>query len=162
MLCSNGITCYECIIDCRCNITCKLHLNETCFFILQYSSLDTSPISVYIMHPFWNRLVEVSIFEASPCIWYTHNKLSSHFQYMPRWVAPNLMTFGGFLMTAFNFLIVAYFDYNFVASAEPPVSPSISPLPRWLWLLIGTSLFVAYTLGITNHCKIYISYVRLC
>ncbi|XP_077283699.1 ethanolaminephosphotransferase 1-like [Arctopsyche grandis] len=90
----------------------------------KYSSMDTSPISVYIMHPFWNRLVE----------------------YMPRWVAPNLMTFAGFLLTVLNFVIVAYFDYNFVASAIPPANPPMPPLPRWLWLLIGISLFVAYTL----------------
>lgn len=123
-------------------------MKKNLFLILQYSSMDTSPISVYIMHPFWNRLVEVSAIEISEdLVKHQPVKKPLYFQYMPRWVAPNLMTFTGFLMTAFNFLIVAYFDYNFTASAEPPISSTISPLPRWLWLLIGTSLFVAYTLG---------------
>jgi len=26
---------------------------------MQYSSVDTSPVSRYVMHPFWNSLVEV-------------------------------------------------------------------------------------------------------
>ena len=26
---------------------------------MQYSSIDTSPVSQYVMHPFWNWLVEV-------------------------------------------------------------------------------------------------------
>lgn len=29
------------------------------FSTFQYSSLDTSPLSVYVMHPFWNSLVKV-------------------------------------------------------------------------------------------------------
>ena len=28
-------------------------------FFLQYNSLDNSPISVYISHPFWNQVVKV-------------------------------------------------------------------------------------------------------
>lgn len=34
---------------------CLTHLN----LILQYSSMDTSPLSVYVMHPFWNKVVQV-------------------------------------------------------------------------------------------------------
>lgn len=26
----------------------------------KYSSIDTNPIGIYVMHPFWNKLVEVS------------------------------------------------------------------------------------------------------
>lgn len=29
------------------------------FLYFQYSSVDTSPLSVYIMHPFWNKVVHV-------------------------------------------------------------------------------------------------------
>lgn len=33
--------------------------NNQIFFWLQYSSIDTSPLSVNVMHPFWNYLVQV-------------------------------------------------------------------------------------------------------
>lgn len=29
------------------------------FFLFQYSAVDTSPVSKYITHPFWNWVVEV-------------------------------------------------------------------------------------------------------
>lgn len=28
-------------------------------FFLQYNAIDTNPLSIYVMHPFWNKLVEV-------------------------------------------------------------------------------------------------------
>jgi len=28
---------------------------------MKYNSIDTSPVSKYVMHPFWNWLVEVCI-----------------------------------------------------------------------------------------------------
>ena len=31
-------------------------------FLQQYSSRDTSPLAVYVMHPFWNQAVKVSLF----------------------------------------------------------------------------------------------------
>lgn len=34
--------------------------NKKCFFFLQYNAIDTSPISIYVMQPFWNWCVEVS------------------------------------------------------------------------------------------------------
>lgn len=37
-------------------------LNENLSF-LQYNAKDTSPLSVYVMHPFWNWIVQVRIFE---------------------------------------------------------------------------------------------------
>lgn len=30
-----------------------------CWLFLQYSSIDTSYLSVYVMHPFWNKCVQV-------------------------------------------------------------------------------------------------------
>jgi sn-1,2-diacylglycerol ethanolamine- and cholinephosphotranferases len=36
----------------------KHHLNG--FDNYKYSSVDTNPIGIYVMHPFWNKLVEVS------------------------------------------------------------------------------------------------------
>lgn len=45
---------------------------------LQYNSVDTSPLSNYVMHPFWNNVVKVLMLSTSPC-WcrsFTHLPLS--------------------------------------------------------------------------------------
>ncbi|XP_065342656.1 ethanolaminephosphotransferase 1-like [Cloeon dipterum] len=88
----------------------------------KYSSIDTSPLSIYVMHPFWNTVVKLC----------------------PRWVAPNLLTFVGFLFTVLNFILFSYYDYNFYASSSD--HPEVSPLPRWLWATAALNLFLAYTL----------------
>ncbi|XP_066592681.1 ethanolaminephosphotransferase 1-like [Prorops nasuta] len=88
----------------------------------KYSSLDTSPLSVYIMHPFWNRVV----------------------QYCPKWIAPNLLTFSGFLFTVLNFLIFASYDYYFYASSND--HPEYPPVPQWIFGLAAFNIFMAYTL----------------
>ena len=33
-----------------------------CLALLQYSAVDTSPLSKYVMHPFWNAVVKVDSF----------------------------------------------------------------------------------------------------
>ena len=66
-------------------------------------------------------------------------------QYVPQWVAPNLLTFTGWLMVMFNFALLSYYDpdylttYNTVGVVRPPI-------PRWVWLFCGVSHFVSYTL----------------
>ncbi|EDM02994.1 similar to mKIAA1724 protein (predicted), isoform CRA_b [Rattus norvegicus] len=60
----------------------------------KYSALDTNPLSLYVMHPFWNTIVKV----------------------FPTWLAPNLITFSGFMLLVFNFLLLTYFDPDFYAS----------------------------------------------
>ncbi|ERE67376.1 ethanolaminephosphotransferase 1 [Cricetulus griseus] len=84
-----------------------------------YSALDTNPLSLYIMHPFWNTIVKV----------------------FPTWLAPNLITFSGFLLVVFNFLLLTYFDPDFYASA-----PGHKHVPDWVWIVVGILNFVAYTL----------------
>ncbi|XP_026464573.1 ethanolaminephosphotransferase 1-like [Ctenocephalides felis] len=79
----------------------------------KYNSKDTSIFSVHVMHPFWDRCVE----------------------YCPRWIAPNLLTFAGFLLTVLNFF--CWYDYFF---------DSAIGIPPWVWLFVGVNLFVAYTL----------------
>uniref|UniRef100_A0A2K6FSZ1 Selenoprotein I n=1 Tax=Propithecus coquereli TaxID=379532 RepID=A0A2K6FSZ1_PROCO len=61
----------------------------------KYSAVDINPLSLYIMHPFWNTIVKV----------------------FSTWLVPNLITFSGFLLVVFNFLLMAYFDPDFYASA---------------------------------------------
>ncbi|KAJ9582705.1 hypothetical protein L9F63_022946, partial [Diploptera punctata] len=84
-------------------------------------ALDTSPLSIYVMHPFWNRVVE----------------------WCPKWIAPNLLTFVGFLFTVLNFLMFTYYDYDFYASSDVP---EVAPVPRWVWGVAAISIFLAYTL----------------
>ncbi|XP_068140443.1 ethanolaminephosphotransferase 1 [Drosophila tropicalis] len=87
----------------------------------KYSAIDTSPLSQYVMHPFWNWLVE----------------------FFPRWFAPNLMTFLGFLFSAMNLVLLSYYDWNFDASSG---AEDTTPIPPWVWLCTGLNIFIAYTL----------------
>lgn len=74
------------------------------------------------MHPFWNNVVE----------------------YFPKWVAPNVMTFLGFLFTVLNFIILSYYDWGYWANSD---EPGTSPVPDWVWIVAAFNIFVAYTLG---------------
>nr|XP_033792604.1 ethanolaminephosphotransferase 1 isoform X2 [Geotrypetes seraphini] len=85
----------------------------------KYSAVDTNPFSLYLMHPFWNAIVKI----------------------FPRWLAPNLITFCGFLLLVFNFFLVAFYDPDFYASALGQ-----QHIPAWVWIVIGILHFTAYTL----------------
>ncbi|ALC38022.1 CG31697 [Drosophila busckii] len=95
------------------------HLNG--FDNYKYSAIDTSPLSQYVMHPFWNWLVK----------------------FFPRWFAPNLMTFLGFLFGAMNLVLLSYYDWNFEASSG---EAHTTPIPSWVWFCAAINVFVAYTL----------------
>lgn len=88
----------------------------------KYSSIDTSPLSIYIMHPLWNKVVLL----------------------FPKWIAPNVLTFVGFLFTVFNFILFSYYDYYFYASSS--VHQWDRPIPRWVWAVAAINIFLAYTL----------------
>ncbi|XP_072913145.1 ethanolaminephosphotransferase 1 isoform X1 [Hemitrygon akajei] len=85
----------------------------------KYSAVDTNPLSVYVMHPFWNSVVKI----------------------LPTWLAPNLLTFCGFMLLVLNFCMLAYFDYDFYASGE-----GYEHVPSWVWVVAGLLNFTAYTL----------------
>lgn len=59
-------------------------------------------------------------------------------------MAPNLITFTGFLFTIVNFLLIGYYDYGFTA-----VNDEEHPIPRWVWFVASINIFLAYTLGVT-------------
>ncbi|KPI96782.1 PREDICTED: ethanolaminephosphotransferase 1 [Papilio xuthus] len=88
----------------------------------KYNSVDTSILSNYVMHPFWDWCV----------------------QFCPVWVAPNLLTFTGFLLTVLNFLLFSYYDYGFHALTEENITND--HIPNWVWAVTAINLFVAYTL----------------
>ncbi|XP_013114241.1 ethanolaminephosphotransferase 1 [Stomoxys calcitrans] len=85
----------------------------------KYSSIDTSYLSVYVMHPFWNKCVE----------------------FLPMWLAPNILTFVGFLMTVINFLLLAYYDWDFAAA-----NPAENTVPRWVWSVAALNIMLYYNL----------------
>ncbi|VUZ50413.1 unnamed protein product [Hymenolepis diminuta] len=64
----------------------------------KYACIDTSPLSNYVMHPFWNYIVH----------------------YCPRWLAPNTLTVLGFGLTVLNFLILTKYDWDLKSPYETP------------------------------------------
>ncbi|XP_050701938.1 ethanolaminephosphotransferase 1-like [Eriocheir sinensis] len=90
----------------------------------KYSAQDTSPLSNYVMHPFWNAVVKIC----------------------PRWVAPNVLTFVGFLFTVGNFVLLAFYDYSYYASSDDPPGDKYPPIPNWVWLACAFNHFMAHTL----------------
>ncbi|XP_060793602.1 ethanolaminephosphotransferase 1 isoform X2 [Neoarius graeffei] len=85
----------------------------------KYSAVDTNPLSIYVMHPFWNSMVKI----------------------LPTWLAPNLITFTGFMFLVLNFAILSFYDFDFYASAA-----GHSHVPSWVWIAAGLFNFLAYTL----------------
>jgi len=100
------------------------------FDTYKYSSKDTSPLSEYVMHPFWNQVVKIC----------------------PLWVAPNLLTFVGFLCCIGHFGLLALYDYDFRSATAPPgVSglpdlPAGVAVPSWVWVGVAVLLFLSHTL----------------
>ncbi|KAB7496605.1 Ethanolaminephosphotransferase 1 [Armadillidium nasatum] len=90
----------------------------------KYSAKDTSPLSNYVMHPFWNTVVKLC----------------------PRKVAPNVLTFVGFLFTVANFVILSVYDPYYYASSEEPPGSSYPLVPDWIWLVCAMNHFLAHTL----------------
>ncbi|ROT71779.1 ethanolaminephosphotransferase 1 isoform X1 [Penaeus vannamei] len=92
----------------------------------KYSAQDTSPLSNYVMHPFWNTVVKIC----------------------PRWIAPNVLTFVGFLFTVANFVLLSFYDYSYYASSVdiPPETGPYPPVPNWVWIVCALNHFLAHTL----------------
>ena len=77
------------------------------FDTYKYSCRDTSPLSNYVMHPFWNQCVKVMFA-------FFAGMLKDFFlQLCPLWVAPNLLTLVGFLCCIGHWGLLAITDYDF-------------------------------------------------
>ena len=63
------------------------------------------------------------------------------------WVAPNMLTFVGFLFTVANFVLLSIYDFHFKAAGDEAGNPSAYPVPHWVWFLAAFNLFMAHTLG---------------
>lgn len=71
-------------------------------------------------------------------------------QFCPRTIAPNVLTFVGFLFTAGNFMLLSYYDYNYYGASDEPPGSAYSAIPNWLWFVMALNHFLAHTLGEYN------------
>ncbi|KAJ8710837.1 hypothetical protein PYW08_009352 [Mythimna loreyi] len=91
----------------------------------KYSAIDTSPLSNYVMHPSWNTIVKV----------------------IPRSVAPNLITFAGFVCMVAVVLILTAYDYDlYAAGGRPGLASYDCDIPSWVFTFCGVMIFLAYNL----------------
>uniref|UniRef100_A0A8B9T7L5 Ethanolaminephosphotransferase 1 n=1 Tax=Anas platyrhynchos TaxID=8839 RepID=A0A8B9T7L5_ANAPL len=63
-----------------------------------YNAVDTNPLSVYVMQPIWNKIIKI----------------------VPLWIAPNLLTFSGFVMILVNYFLISFYDWDYTASGKYP------------------------------------------
>ncbi|XP_028167672.1 ethanolaminephosphotransferase 1-like [Ostrinia furnacalis] len=99
------------------------YLNKNHFKGLEkhkYSAIDTSPLSNYVMHPFWNTSVKI----------------------FPKWLAPNLITFAGFVLMVTLVVLLGVFDYE----CRGPMGEHGVRVPAWVYTACGVCLFLAYNL----------------
>ncbi|CAH2285127.1 ethanolaminephosphotransferase 1-like [Pelobates cultripes] len=85
----------------------------------KYSAVDTNPLSMYVMQHLWNKIVKV----------------------VPLWIAPNLLTFVGFLMILWNYLLLCFYDWGYTASGI-----GYQHIPNWVWISAALGNFLAYAL----------------
>jgi len=85
----------------------------------KYAAIDTSPLSKYVMHPFWNWGVT----------------------FFPTWVAPNVMTFAGWILLAIDFGLMSHYDWSFTAANGDTCS-----IPSWVWFLVAWNHFWSHQL----------------
>lgn len=64
-------------------------------------------------------------------------------QFFPKWIAPNLVTFVGFLFIVLNFVLLSWYDWNFYSSTG---FEDATPIPNWIWLFAAINIFLSYTL----------------
>lgn len=84
----------------------------------KYSCKDTSPLSNWVMHPFWNFVVKL----------------------FPRWIAPNLLTLFGFLFLVSQTIILWIYDPNLELGGIR------NGIPSWVWAYSAFAHFMAHTL----------------
>ncbi|KJE88503.1 hypothetical protein CAOG_08392 [Capsaspora owczarzaki ATCC 30864] len=86
----------------------------------KYSSVDSSPLSNQVMHPFWNF-----------CVKY----------FIPIWLAPNVLTFAGFLCLLGNYLVSWYYDPDLTMATL-----NLNSVPQYVWFLMSFAHFMSHTL----------------
>ena len=64
----------------------------------------------------------------------------------PKWVAPNVLTFVGWLLVMVNFWLLAYFDWDYNTSTSDREDLNRQPIPAAVWVYCGVAHIVAYML----------------
>ena len=134
------------------NIAKNILISKIHFF--KYSCIDNSPLSKYVMHPFWNTIVE----------------------FYPRWLAPNVLTFVGFMCLILQHILFSIYDYSFYGYCfdrqnchddeflnltdrqldyqnnlnefnHTMPANVCSCIPRWLFFMIAICQFLSHHLG---------------
>lgn len=62
------------------------------------------------------------------------------------WLAPNVMTFVGWVLTVAIFLVLTFYDPFLVAAGSDDKSHEKYNIPQWIWIFIAIAHFVAHTL----------------
>lgn len=89
----------------------------------KYNCKETSPLAVYVILPTWNHLVKL----------------------LPMWLAPNLLTFVGWLLLMANFWLLAFYDWDYHTSTSDR-DIQRQPIPSSVWVYCGVAQFLAYIL----------------
>ena len=62
------------------------------------------------------------------------------------WLAPNVMTFVGWVLTVAIFLVLSYYDPYIVAGGSRNDLHKHYHIPQWIWIYIAFAHFAAHTL----------------
>lgn len=79
----------------------------------KYSGVDNSLVARHVMQPFWTRAVN----------------------YLPLWMAPNLVTLTGFVFIILSYLVTSYYHPAIIGGG-----------PRWVYVLNAVCMFVYQTM----------------
>jgi len=64
------------------------------------------------------------------------------FQFFPRWLAPNVLTFSGWSLLFMIYAVTCYYDPHFTAAYDPDENKR---LPSLWWLIFAVAHFAAHT-----------------
>ncbi|KAG9355844.1 hypothetical protein JZ751_000686 [Albula glossodonta] len=97
------------------------------------------------------------------------------YKVVPLWIAPNLLTFSGFLLILINYLLLSFYDWNYTASdsidgKHARRTMSSSPLGElfdhgldsWATSLFTLSLFSVFGISVDSGVSAYTLYCVLC
>ncbi len=86
-----------------------------------FTGTDHSWLAAHGLNAFWNWLVE----------------------WVPLWVAPNVLTLTGFLVQVLGFAVMSNYNPDF-----------LTPAPVWVYFFVAASLFVYQSLDNIGACSV--------
>ena len=79
----------------------------------------------------------------------TFSKNNLNLKFYPRWLPPNVLTLGGFLILISSFILVSIYDYNFNSNTFGSKQEE-ETIPNWIWLICSIATFLAHLLDGTD------------